>query len=109
MINIFKSLKKLYKDEERVERNWWKIGSIVVISCLIFGSIVGFVGNYLSASLTTASTSSTVDERIKGNKRSRIYHWSGCPNYDDVSPQNIRWFRSREEAEAAGYRAARNC
>ncbi len=46
---------------------------------------------------------------IIGNRRSRIYHWPGCPNYNDVSPQNRVIFQSREEAERAGYRAARNC
>jgi methylphosphotriester-DNA--protein-cysteine methyltransferase len=38
-----------------------------------------------------------------------IYHWPGCPNYDDVSAANRVEFGSRAEAERAGYRAARNC
>jgi endonuclease YncB( thermonuclease family) len=46
---------------------------------------------------------------IRGNKRSMIYHWPGCPNYDDISQRNRVPFESREEAEKAGYRAARNC
>lgn len=46
---------------------------------------------------------------IIGNRRSRIYHWPGCPNYDDVAPQNREYFRTKEDAEKAGYRAARNC
>ena len=48
-------------------------------------------------------------EAIRGNRRSKIYHWPGCPNYDDIAPHNRVPFRSREEAEQAGYRAARNC
>jgi hypothetical protein len=51
----------------------------------------------------------TRDEHIRGNKRSMIYHWPGCPNYDDIAPANRVEFKTRAEAEAAGYRAARNC
>jgi len=46
---------------------------------------------------------------IRGNRNSKIYHWPGCPNYDDIAPHNRVPFRTREEAERAGYRAARNC
>lgn len=46
---------------------------------------------------------------IIGNRNSRIYHWEGCPNYFDVSPRNRRFFNSSNEAENAGFRAARNC
>src|ERR1043166_75536 len=46
---------------------------------------------------------------IRGNKRSMIYHWPGCPNYDDIALHNRVPFQTREEAEKAGYRAARNC
>lgn len=58
--------------------------------------------------IKTASTPA-IDKRIKGNRNSRIYHWPGCPNYDDISHRNTVWFASEEEAEKAGYRAARNC
>lgn len=46
---------------------------------------------------------------IRGNRRSMIYHWPGCPNYDDIALHNRVPFRTRDEAEQAGYRAARNC
>jgi endonuclease YncB( thermonuclease family) len=49
------------------------------------------------------------DKLIRGNKRSMIYHWPGCPNYDDIAMHNRILFSTREEAEQAGYRAARNC
>jgi methylphosphotriester-DNA--protein-cysteine methyltransferase len=38
-----------------------------------------------------------------------IYHWPGCPNYSQISPANRAFFPTREAAERAGYRAARNC
>lgn len=46
---------------------------------------------------------------IIGNRRSKIFHRPTCPNYTDVSPNNRVLFQSSEEAEEAGYRAARNC
>jgi deoxyribonuclease I len=46
---------------------------------------------------------------IVGNQRSQIYYWPGCPSYNEVSPQNRVLFPSRQDAEAAGYRAAGNC
>jgi hypothetical protein len=63
------------------------------------------------AALVQGGTGATQkkDEHIRGNKRSMIYHWPGCPNYNDISPENRVEFKTRAEAEAAGYRAARNC
>lgn len=55
---------------------------------------------------TAASQAST---EIRGNKRTKIYHWPGCPNYDDIAIHNRVPFKTREEAKRAGYRAARNC
>lgn len=46
---------------------------------------------------------------VRGNARSHIFHWPGCPNYDDISPRNRVEFPSREAAQAAGYRPAHNC
>lgn len=46
---------------------------------------------------------------IIANVNSGIYHWPGCSGYQKVAVQNRVLFNSRAEAEAAGYRAARNC
>lgn len=46
---------------------------------------------------------------IRGNRRSGIYHWPGCPNYDDISLHNRVIFQTVLQAESAGFRAARNC
>lgn len=46
---------------------------------------------------------------VRGNRNSMIYHWEACPSYNDIAPRNRVPFESREEAEAAGYRAAGNC
>ncbi|RMF86537.1 MAG: nuclease [Nitrospinota bacterium] len=60
-------------------------------------------------SFRKGSSSVPVAGPIIGNRRSKIYHWPGCPNYNRISPENRVVFSSRQEAEAAGYRAARNC
>ncbi len=46
---------------------------------------------------------------IIGNRRSHIYHRPDCPNYSQVAPENQVAFGSAAEAEAAGYRVAKNC
>lgn len=46
---------------------------------------------------------------VTGNKHSHIYAWPGCGSYDRMSPGNRVVFASRQAAEAAGFRAARNC
>jgi len=46
---------------------------------------------------------------IVGNRRSKIYEWPGCPSYDAISQQNRVEFPSRQAAEQAGFRPARNC
>lgn len=46
---------------------------------------------------------------IIGNRRSGIYHRPDCPNYHDVAERNRVYFNTPAEAEAAGFRAARNC
>lgn len=46
---------------------------------------------------------------IIGNKNSMIYHTPGCSTYTKVSPQNQTLFDNAREAEAAGFRRAKNC
>jgi endonuclease YncB( thermonuclease family) len=46
---------------------------------------------------------------VRGNARSHIFEWPGCPYYDAISPDNRVPFPSPQVAEAAGYRPAHNC
>ncbi len=46
---------------------------------------------------------------VRGNRRSMIYQWPGCPYYDAISERNRVEFPSAQAAEAAGYRPAKNC
>lgn len=46
---------------------------------------------------------------ILGNRNSNVYHRPDCPDYARIAPQNRVPFRTARDAEAAGYRQARNC
>lgn len=50
---------------------------------------------------------STSQGSIRGNRKSKIYHSPGQAKYNKISPDNIVYFNSAAEAEAAGYRAAK--
>jgi phosphatidylserine/phosphatidylglycerophosphate/cardiolipin synthase-like enzyme len=74
---------------------------------------MGAVGRVNRSPATTAPLAAEEDEQSKpsvvGNRRSKIYEWQGCPAYSAISPRNRVEFPSKQAAEAAGYRAARNC
>lgn len=63
----------------------------------------------MTAAGNSEETSAQTDLKIKGNKNSMIYHLPGCASYGRIAAHNIVWFKTGEEAEAAGYRMARNC
>ena len=46
---------------------------------------------------------------IVGIRNSKIYHLPNCPDYSKVSERNRVPFKTEAEAQAAGYRKARNC
>jgi len=57
----------------------------------------------------STAPSTALSAAFVGNRRSKIYHWPGCPGYDKITEGNRVPFKTRAEAEAAGYRAAKNC
>jgi endonuclease YncB( thermonuclease family) len=46
---------------------------------------------------------------VIGNRNSKKYHRPDCPGYHDMAEKNRVFFKSVEEAEAAGYKRAGNC
>lgn len=64
---------------------------------------------YVSSSLFQDEDAQWDRPSILANENSGIYHWPGCPGYNSTSPANAVGFDSRQDAEDAGYRAARNC
>lgn len=63
-----------------------------------------------SAPQQTASTATSVPKgSVRGNRRSLIYQWPGCPYYNAISESNRVEFPNPQAAEAAGYRPAKNC
>ncbi len=63
--------------------------------------------NATATSNTTAASATSAP--VIGNRNSHIYHLANCPGYSQVSERNRVPFQSAAEAEAAGYRRARNC
>jgi beta-lactamase superfamily II metal-dependent hydrolase len=57
---------------------------------------------------TPAGEPSTVGAII-GNKNSKKYHLPNCPGYTQTLEKNRVYFKSAEEAEAAGFTRAGNC
>ena len=83
---------------------------------LLLGAMIGLFAHLNTKTenapvslVQTAQAEKPVDLKIKGNKNSKIFHLKGCPNYNDIADRNVIWFKTSEEAEAAGYRVARNC
>ena len=58
---------------------------------------------------TTPDVVGSANSAIIGNKKSNVYHRPDCPGATKVSQQNRVRFTSEAEAQAAGYRLARNC
>jgi len=55
-----------------------------------------------SSSQATAPT----DAVFAASSRGQVYYWVGCSAWRDLAPANLRFFRTRAEAEAAGYRVS---
>lgn len=63
-----------------------------------------------TAAPTAASPSgATGRPPVVGNSNSGIYHWAGCPGHATTAEANVVPFQTRDQAERAGFRAARNC
>jgi len=72
-------------------------------------------GLWSSGCWTTArGPQSNANERrsegiVRGNRKSRVYHLPECPHYQRLSSANTVSFTTEAEAQAAGYRKAKNC
>lgn len=58
---------------------------------------------------TNTAEAPAASGEVIGNKNSKIYHRPDCPGYKSVSEKNQVKFKTVAEAEAAGFRAAKNC
>jgi endonuclease YncB( thermonuclease family) len=66
-------------------------------------------GDFKPENSNQAQSVSSAAGPVIGNRKSHTYHLPGCPDYDKVGPGNRVQFNTREEAERAGFRMARNC
>lgn len=96
----------------RFTRRWgvaFAVTFVIFLSLAIAGKLYQRRIESNRAFISAATEQILPEHPIKANKDSRIYHWFGCPNYDDISPRNVEQFAAIEDAEAKGYRPARNC
>jgi endonuclease YncB( thermonuclease family) len=62
-----------------------------------------------TAKAPVAPPPTTATGPIIGARNSKIYHLPNCPDYSKLSEKNRAPFKSEAEAQAAGYRKAKNC
>ena len=106
-------------DQSKIYRNPFLLAAAGGIIAGVIGGSAYYLGTTsippTSAPAAIVSTATPTvqapktDLKIKGNKNSMIYHLPSCASYDKISDRNVVWFRTKEEAESAGYRMARNC
>lgn len=89
-----------------------KVSALAFCTILVFGLTI----EPTQANQTTNTPNATKQSKqqnssaIRGNRNSKIYHLPrDCPSYSKIAPHNIVIFNSEAEAQAAGYRKARNC
>lgn len=60
---------------------------------------------------STANNEAESDEEkeIVASKNGSVYHYIWCSGAKRIKEENKIYFKSKEEAEAAGYRPAQNC
>src|SRR5262245_38320850 len=56
-----------------------------------------------------AKPATTATGPIIGNRNNKIYQLPACPDYSKILEKNRVPFKTEAEAQAAGYRKARNC
>jgi hypothetical protein len=101
---------------EKPKTDWRNIGLIAATAFLTVSAVTGAFWLGISQApkgddrnVIVQNSSTEEDLKIRGNRASKIYHLPGCPNYNDIAERNIVWFKTREAAEAAGFRMAKNC
>lgn len=70
------------------------------------------IENYTSQNNSSSNFSkNTISKNCQyiGSKNSNVYHLPDCPGAQRIKEENKICFSSKEEAEKAGYRPAKNC
>jgi hypothetical protein len=62
-----------------------------------------------NTNITNTNQSTTTEKQIVASKNGSVYHYIWCPGAKQIKEENKIYFNSKEEAEAAGYRPAKNC
>lgn len=63
-------------------------------------------GEEVDVEITTAPKR---PEFIIGDAKGKIYYWRGCADYETLPMPRRVYFKTKRDAQRAGYKAARNC
>ena len=115
---------------ERIQQIWVQIkafaddavGEWGLIALVILVGVASFGLGRLSAIIESkplvaiaegATAASAAPIAIGGQyvalKTGTVYYYPWCAGAQKIAPASQRWFATREAAERAGYRAAKNC
>lgn len=91
-------------------------GAGICFNVFVYNAQPGITIDYATGESRLAEEINTVEPagtqaamEIRGNSKSKIYHYPGQANYDGMADsKNLVVFSSEEEALAAGYRKAKN-
>lgn len=87
-------------------------------------NMIGYLNVYSGKSKTSTSNSKTGKSNsisnnptktntgsgsIVGNSNTKVYHNAGCRYVSTIKPEHLHYFKTRKEAESAGYRACKVC
>lgn len=75
------------------------------------GFAPAMVADYLPATRAKWSAVGTQERQFVASTRGHVYYWVGCSAWGRLSKANLIYFRTAEEAQAAGYRpsVSRGC
>lgn len=69
----------------------------------------GTVASITPVVVIPPTSSGGVAAQVRGNRKSKLFHFSHCPGYATIKPENRVVFSSAGDAKANGFRLAGNC
>ncbi|GAL09142.1 endonuclease I precursor [Vibrio astriarenae] len=96
-----------------IERDWRIKGVMGYSNPYVVNSNLSYSdrpAQVIELNITSEQNHNAKIDRVKCNKRSKIYHLSnGCPSFNSVGSSNTVYFDNENEAIEAGFRKAGNC
>lgn len=101
---------------EDVVAEWGVISIVILVGLASFGlgrlSALEEVRPAVSVRQAASAVEASAMQyggQVVASRQGSVYHYPWCSGAQSMAPQNKVWFESIEAAQAAGYRAAKNC